>query len=341
MSQEKRSQSDNEERPTDQATARLIASGSPRRPIPPGARDRVHAAVHQAWREATHEQQREQRKGSRWHLPLALAASIALAGILVAQFPMGTPTPSPEVARVAVVSGELHGADGEALQVGAGLEAGASLSTDGAGRAALSLADGTSLRLDHGTRLTLTAESRVRLDAGAVYIDTAPAGPAAGITVTTPHATATDLGTQFEVRLADASTLVRVREGRVAIRPQAAVSAAVPHVAPAGKAARVDDGGSVQTSDIAPHDPSWAWSRAVAPAFDTSTGRGLDEFLAWSAREMGLELRYADDTGPVADSVTLSGDVEGMAPGQALEAVMATTTLAYRIQDGRLEIYRP
>jgi len=345
MSEEERSDRDGKARPADEATARLIARGRPRRAIPPGARERAHAAVHEAWRDATRERRRRQA-GRRWHLPVALAASVALAGILIARFPAETIAPAAPVARVALVRGELSGADGARLRPGAELPAGTSLSTDGAGRAALSLADGTSLRVDHDTRLTLTADARLRLEAGAVYVDTAPADPTGdGVTIMTSYATATDLGTQFEVRLADEAALIRVREGKVAIAPATGTgSAAVApgqHVAPAGRAARVTADGGIEASDISPHDPSWAWAQSVAPAFETAGDRKLGEFLRWSARELGLELHYSGDTGAAAAAVDLSGSVEGMTPGEALQAVMATTTLAYRVQDGRLEVYRP
>lgn len=347
MSEDNRSDRDEKARPADEATGRLIAHGRPRRPLPPGAQERVRAAVHEAWRDATRERQARQAR-RRWRLPLAVAAGVALAGILIARFPAETVAPVTPVATVALVQGELGGADGARLRPGAELTAGARLSTDGAGRAALRLADGTSVRVDHDTRLTLAADARLRLVAGAVYVDTAAAGPAGdGVTIVTPYATATDLGTQFEVRLADEAALIRVREGKVAIAPAGAAgtdpAAAAPghHVAPAGRAARVTAAGGIETSDVSPDDPSWAWAQSVAPAFETAGGRKLGEFLNWSARELGLELHYSGDTGAAAAAVDLSGSVEGMTPGEALEAVMATTTLTYRVEDGRLEVYRP
>jgi len=340
MSEEERSDSDGRTRPADESTARLLAIGRPRRAIPPGARERVHAAVHEAWRDATRERRRKQA-GRRWQLPVALAASVALAGVLIARFPAETVAPPAPVATVALVRGALIGADGTRLRPGTALTAGVSLSTDGAGRAALSLADGTSLRVDHDTRLTLTADARMRLDAGAVYVDTDTAGSTGdGVTIVTPYATATDLGTQFEVRLADEAALIRVREGKVAIAPTT-TEARGHHVAPAGRAARVAADGEIEASDISAHDASWAWAQSVAPAFDTAGGRKLGEFLRWSARELGLELHYSGDTGAAAAAVDLSGSLEDMTPGEALQAVMATTHLAYRVQDGRLEVYRP
>lgn len=347
MSEEQRSDRDGTARPADDATARLIARGRPRRPIPSGAQERVHAAVHEAWRDATRERQVRQTRRP-WRLPLAVAASIALAGILIARFPAETLAPAAPVATVALVQGELSGPDGARLRPGTALTAGTSLSTDSAGRAALSLADGTSLRVDRDTRVTLTADARLTLEAGAVYVDTAPAGAAGeGVTIMTPYATARDLGTQFEVRLADEAALIRVREGKVAIAPAAVQDSESPaglpdhHVTAAGRAARVTADGGIETSDVSSHDPSWAWAQSVAPAFETSGGRKLGEFLSWSARELGLELHYAGDTGATAATVDLSGSVEGMTPREALQAVMATTTLAYRVEDGRLEIHRP
>ena len=57
-------------------------------------------------------------------------------------------------------------------------------------------------------------------------------------------------------------------------------------------------------------------------------GRSVDEFLGWAARETGRQVVYASpDIEQQARRVTLSGTVEGLAPDQALAAVLATTSL--------------
>ncbi len=328
----------------DDAMARLIARGRARAPVPAAARERVHGAVRAAWQDATggrtvrHEKRSPSpRRG--WVVPLAVAASVAAVALLVGRMPVDEVPALAPVATVAVVTGELRRADGESLRVGAQIGPGAEVLTGTAGRAALALSDGTSIRLDRATRLTLVADARLRLDGGAVYVDTAPAGAdAAGVTLVTPYATARDLGTQFEVRIDNDSTLVRVREGSVAVSPRQERSR---HVSRAGETARVAASGEVDTGRVARDDASWQWALEVAPPFDVAGGGSLAQFLSWSARELGLELRYDDGVERAAGTITLSGSVAGMTPRDALTAVMATTALDYRVEDGQLQVYRP
>jgi ferric-dicitrate binding protein FerR (iron transport regulator) len=335
------------------AVASLIARGRPRRSVPSGARDRVHAAVREAWQDATRDQTATGRRHAdrsdsrgrtgdrnrvrRWMLPAAMAASLALVGLLVARSPVDTLPSAAPVATVAVLTGELQTADGGSLNAGAAIETGAEVRTGPAGRAALVLADGISVRLDRDTRLILVADERLQLETGAVYVDTDAAATAdARVTVVTPYATARDLGTQFDVRVADGSTTVRVREGVVSVSADR-----LRHVSNAGETARVDRSGDVRTDTVAPDDDSWQWATDIAPPFDVTKGRSLDRFLAWSARELGLELAYLEGADGAAEAITLSGDVAGMTPRDALTAVMATTALDYRIEDGQLRVYRP
>ena len=129
------------------------------------------------------------------------------------------------VARLARASGLVTIAENRTdgwrmLAPDAAVNSGAAIRTDTQSRAALTLAQGQSLRLDMDTQVLFESESRVRLERGSVYLDSGKrldAKRAAGVEVVTPFGTLRDVGTQFEVSLINSGLRVRVREGEVAL----------------------------------------------------------------------------------------------------------------------------
>jgi hypothetical protein len=68
-------------------------------------------------------------------------------------------------------------------------------------------------------------------------------------------------------------------------------------------------------------------------------GRSLRQFLEWVARERGWILRFDSlATSAEADSIILDGSIDGLTLDQALEAVLATSRLTHRVDQGVLEI---
>ncbi|MBE7462697.1 MAG: FecR domain-containing protein [Planctomycetes bacterium] len=110
---------------------------------------------------------------------------------------------------------------------GLALEAGDLVATPGAGTAALRLADGSVLRLDPSTRLTLRSPSELLLSLGSVDVAATPR-TSGRLALATPFATATVIGTRFAVHVNDSATHVEVQEGRVRVArgPQDAVEVA-------------------------------------------------------------------------------------------------------------------
>jgi hypothetical protein len=87
------------------------------------------------------------------------------------------------------------------------------------------------------------------------------------IEIVTPLASVRDVGTQFEVRLVDADTLLRVREGSVWL-----THAGGEVKGRAGEQLQVAAGGGLARRAIASADPVWDWVQvmASAPEIDTS-----------------------------------------------------------------------
>jgi ferric-dicitrate binding protein FerR (iron transport regulator) len=219
---------------------------------------------------------------------------------------------------------------GTGWRIGERVRFGAWIRTGGGGLALRGPRD-VSLRLAHGSRLLPIGPERVRLEDGALYVDSR----AASLAVETPHGTVTDVGTQFEARLAGAALAVRVRDGRVRV-----VADDRTWEAAAGEEVELASG-AVARRRIAPDDEAWAWVEALAqpPAIE---GRPLLAFLEWVGRERGLRLAFANgDAARRAAELRLHGDLSDLSVGEALEAVMATTGFSARVRAGALVVDGP
>jgi hypothetical protein len=91
---------------------------------------------------------------------------------------------------------------------------------------------------------------------------------------------------------------------------------------------------------IASHGPDWEWTASVAPALDIE-GLALSEFLDRISREHGWSIRYADPAlARDASTIVLHGSVSGLQPRDAVEVAITTSGLAYRLEDGALNVTR-
>jgi hypothetical protein len=208
------------------------------------------------------------------------------------------------------------------------------------GQAALRLGGGSSLRLDAGSLLRLLGPSTVELARGAVYVDSGPTpSPGGAVAVRTRFGVATDVGTQFEVRLlgGEPSALrLRVREGEVRL-----VRGETSHGAAAGVELTLAADGSVARRTVATHGEAWQWALRAAPPFAIE-GRSLAEFLAWTARETGWRIEYSDPAlAARAGSIVLHGSLGRLTPEEAPGVVLPGAGLSHRVEDGVLVVSEP
>ena len=184
------------------------------------------------------------------------------------------------------------------------------------------------LRVDERARFTLLK--------GRVYADTGRfAYRNGGLQVDTGLGVVTDVGTQFAVEFNGDTLDVAVREGRVDVRQDADAFVAI-----AGERLVVDEAGSAEVMELAPHSTYWSWAAELAPRFDIEN-KSLIDFLEWASREAGLELVFASDELRMAAMRTeLHGSVEDFGPIEAIESVLATTAFKYRIEQGKVVIER-
>lgn len=303
----------------------LIRAAGRRAEPPDDACRQVLAAATAKFHEKT-----ARRRERSWVVWAGAAAALTLAVGLVFQWtPPGAG--SDEMAQVERVIGAVERAtDGPWQPVGemaAPFTKGTKVRTLAGDGVGLLLADGASLRLAAGTEITLEAPGRLYLREGTIYVDHRN-GAGTGYRIETPAGIARDLGTQFELAVAGSRLRLRVREGRVAVDRGGQTQEGS-----AGEQLEFHALGGVVRSAVAGTDASWQWTESLAPTPNVD-GRPATVLIAWVARETGRHLRY--DPPAIerrASTVILHGNIRHLPPLAALDAMLATTDLAY-VLDG-------
>lgn len=322
----------------DEATVAALLRAAGPRPLPSAAAmAAARAAVEVEWRRATaaRASARPARRHTSW---AAVAASVTVAAVAAWILRSNVESPAEAVASLARIEGDVQMDSGEGkwtpLTAGDAILEGARLRTAAGGRAALVLTNGVELRLDGATLVAFEDAGHAGLDDGAVYVDSgATPGPAArDLVLDTPVGRVRHLGTQYFARTNGASLQVGVREGRVALEGPAGTAIAAP-----GEQLTVAEG-ELSRAPLASTAADWQWIAEVTPPFSLE-GRTVEEFLIWAARETGRTIVYATpEAGRQARSVTLSGSVEGLAPEDAVRAVLSTTSLQPEISAERIHV---
>ena len=278
--------------------------------------------------------QRRRKQTSIW-----LSAGVAAAAIVGAVLLNFVQQPALEVARIDRALGTIETRSDEAspwsgiADENQALIAGTSLRTRAGSRLGVQLASGISVRLDESTEITLADDDRLVLLTGKVYVDSGklPSNDRR-IAVETVAGTATDVGTQFEVRYASEALRLRVREGRVDLQRDSDELSSV-----AGDELFIDPTGAVRRARIAVDDPDWGWAETVAPAPNIEE-RPVSALLDWVSRETGREVRFAQPILELkAETTILHGSIRNLAPLNALDVMLATTDLEYSLlEDGTI-----
>jgi hypothetical protein len=197
--------------------------------------------------------------------------------------------------------------------------------------------NGTLLRLDESTEITLVSGDEIFLQSGRVYLDTMPgqAGDKA-ITIHTAQGLVRHLGTQFITQWSEHGLLISVREGEVLYQPLPD-SQQEPAQAGAGQQLEVTTGGEISMEAIPTWGTEWAWAEALSPGF-TSDGRSLADLFQWAGRELGRQVEYSPATAEAEAAATvLHGNLD-VHPLQALSVATATSNFTTRLSEGRIII---
>ena len=327
-----------------ESLARLIKLAGERPEIPMSVESRVYHRVQQEWQAATaqpngdkvyKEVHKSWRRGSlraailRWTLPLGVAASAAIAVLMLTP---PEPAPALPVASVSRLVGD--GALGNRYSVGAKVHSGETISTGPGEGLSLLLARSESLRIDANTTVRVDAANQFTLLSGRIYADSGQfVYREGGLKIDTGFGQVTDVGTQFSVSATDKSLEVAVREGRVDVQSQQAA-----YAARIGERLTLKSGEAAVVTELDTHDAYWDWVADLAPTLDL-TNKSLLDFLKWAARETGRDLQFAsDDLRMFAMRTDVHGSIEGMTPDEALVAILAATTVRYRIESSRIFI---
>jgi ferric-dicitrate binding protein FerR (iron transport regulator) len=310
--------------------ARLIRHAGAREPAPAVRFERAKAQVATHWQEVVAAERGRHRRAWARRFTAAAAVVVAVgAGLLASQ---RSSPPAQPMATVTRVSGEAL-VNGEAVAVGDRVATNALIRTDAGGRLALQLDSGHSLRLDHGSRLAVTAADRFELARGAVYVDSGSQAAQKPVQIATPFGTATELGTQFQLRLAAERLEIGVREGLVRIAREPGsfdVSA--------GTLVRIGADGHGVELPLAARSPWWAWVETVPAEFDVE-GTTLEQYLSWYARERGLELRWQNPTSRErAARIRLSGSIHGLDLDEGLRTVGRIAEFSYALTGSVLQV---
>jgi ferric-dicitrate binding protein FerR (iron transport regulator) len=282
-----------------------------------------------AFREKTAKRRR------RTQLLWAAAASVAALAIALS-LQWGATSRQPQLATVARVIGSVEfaasGGWTPMTEAGGVLVKDAKLRTLAGGGVALALEGGASLRLAAATEVQMDGARRVLLRSGTLYLDN-KGSVGTGYQIATAAGTARDVGTQFELHVADGVLRLRVREGRVEIDRTGQLL-----TGSAGEQLEIDVLGGVTRSSIAATDTAWQWTETIAQAPDID-GQPATVLFDWVARETGRQLHYESAVVEAhAAAVILHGNIQHLAPLAALEVMLATTDLEYELVGDTMEI---
>ena len=321
--------------------ATLVRLAGKRQAVPRERAERVRAAAQAQWQ---HEVRSRSRKRTIWiGAGLAAAASLMLA-VTIQVLSVGNGVPQRPADTILVESlvgpvwirstGEEGTLQSRAVEVGDEVPLESTLTTHDDGRAAILLASGHSVRLDRTTSIRLLDAGSIALDEGAIYVDSGlEAGSATPLEIYTPLGLVREIGTQFEIRLQDDSVRVRLREGAVVVHHYNQT-----YEVRVGTELELDADGSVTPREFSTYGPEWEWIIGITPTLDLE-GRTARTFLDWIARERGWTLAFADEAvARSAEEIELSGTVERLTLEQALDAVLPTCRMIYRVEDGVLVV---
>lgn len=322
--------SDNDEsreRTSETRIAELLRS-APSRPVPTlAAAERVKAAAYDAYLDYL-----QHRSRRRWRLGIAASITIMVVAGFFLQQRSTTPV---VVAHITRTVGNAAKVDAAVAMTEQPLRTYETVSVPQGGRLLLTLTNGVGLRVDESTRLVFESPDRLRLDHGAVYVETprhSTADPGTDLVVETAYGAVRHVGTQYEVRVAERELRVRVREGAVLFRTSSGTNTMVK----AGE--QLDYERDIATVVPGPGRASnaWAWTEVVGPRY-VIEGRSLAEALEWFASEAGMRLEFTNEKSRTrATQITLHGDVSTLTLRQAMRAILSGSDLPYAIEESRL-----
>lgn len=310
MSDEHREKHD---RTDESEVERLLSLAGPRPEFSAEQSERMKEAVRPHWQGANRERSQSLKR-------MMLLTAAMLVTVIGFRLYKEQPVEQIDVAKIVVAQGSADFVEGDFLRQWSQVQTQAN-------GVALRLNNGTSLRLDAATRVILEGPQRLRLETGAVYIDSQGQS---NVEVTTPWGVVREIGTQFEVRLENDGLSVRVREGAAVLRHSDGEDQA-----DAGEELVFNVEEGVARGTISAHADAWDWVQALAPPLKANEPT-LKDLLEWASRETGLEVRLAEPGLSERQAESLRGDTTDYSPLEALDALLPAFGLRHRVDGGEI-----
>ncbi len=299
--------------------ARLIGLAGARSTPSASVQHSVQAALEHEWR-GTVSRRRTARALRRWFMACAGVLAIAAGWVAVRHelesppLSVGTIVGTRGPARVISAIGRGLVVAGDVLPAGSRIETGPT------GAALLSVGS-VGVRVGPATVLAFERPGHIRVVRGQVYVDSGRTPGSSRLVVSTEFGNLSHFGTQYQVEVQPGRYLfTSVREGRILLTDYGR-SQSVGR----GEGLRVVGIDAVTRVVVPTYDARWQWASDFVPEFFIE-GQTLSVFLDWIARETGRTLVFVGPTSRVdTDRTTLNGNISGLTPVQALNAVLAST----------------
>lgn len=304
---------------------RLIQFAGARETIPSERLEKARHQVGAHWEQVVAEQR---RGGARTHFRYVAAAASIIVAIGASFLLWRAVDVGPAIATASIdrVLGDVMVAN-EVAGKGDVIGEDVLIATGSDSRIALRMAGGQSLRIDTSSQLLVHSSDHVSLRAGGVYVDTDTASNSLPIMISTPFGVARDVGTQFQVRLAESVLMVGVRDGVVEVAQAGQQSLSVSK----DRFVELDMNGKKAERVLQTDDPSWDWVETVAPEFDIQ-GESLHRYLTWYAQQRGVKLVWADDVSKAkAERIELAGSIADTTLHESLLIVQQIAPFEFRI----------
>jgi ferric-dicitrate binding protein FerR (iron transport regulator) len=310
----------------------LIRDAGARELVSAARFDNARARVGDHWRGVVAAQRQQRRHNALRSFAIAAAVVAALAIAFLSWQPATIPG-SVAVATVNRVMGNVL-VDGASTSSGTTIAANSVLQTGDSGRVALELSTGQSLLMDTATRLIAGSDNRFVLEHGGIYVASGIDSRTDPVTVVTHLGVASEVGTQFQVRVSPDRLLIGVREGLVELERSSAPKVDIEY----GRVFELSSIGVAQQRDIAAEDDIWEWTESIGPNFDIN-GATLHDYLLWYARERGVTVEWHDQASRARSQQTrLSGSIKQLSLDQGLQAVLRIAPFEYELTGKLLRV---
>lgn len=309
------------ERDEHQDIQRLLKVAGPRENPPEEMRARVHDRVLTAWQDMP-QQSRPQQAPTK-PLQWAFAASFFVVFAAALVFFNQDPEPLKWAAKFGRASGEYivsqtpaDGFIGDNVLV----------ATQADGQLELQMTGGSTVTLDHNTRVTVLSKDSVALFEGRLYVDGGER-QASDVRIVTPYSVITDIGTLFEVAVTGEQWTVGMREGEVKVEIEdqdyaAQVSDGL------GDRLRFSNTDLIDRTTIATTSDNWDWTYQLREPFKLA-GAPIFDYLQWSARDSGRTLKLSG----IVEQLTKQQEFKATLPNQVANSDRESIATALEVTD--------